>query len=314
MTKVLLYWNHICILHNMEKKYLETVKQALLAKGIDLTIRFFGLGYATHMSEYLLQAEAEMPDFIISADLEVFEMASIFQKLGELHPCESWMPLKKASVVQALRRKPTLFPFVGIPLVCYTNDKDHCQGKTLAQMAQTKGFAFGGINNSAGKTLVKVAMEKYGEKTAKNLLENASVYDMPIVAFQAVRTMQATTAIVPSLYALRADEKNTFLLPLQEGTFFIPSYFCARTSVGVEIAKTVMETIISPTLCQTYQTQGDLLICPDIKTEEPTTKHIDDRYCVSSQGFLDALSPEKFYRLYTDALTKAKNLHTLSEM
>ena len=52
MKKVSLYWNHICILHNYEKMFLEEVKQALLPYDIELNVTYFGMGYPEHMSEY----------------------------------------------------------------------------------------------------------------------------------------------------------------------------------------------------------------------------------------------------------------------
>ncbi len=57
MKKVLLYWNHICILHNYEKMFLEEVKQALLPYDIELNVTYFGMGYPEHMSEYLYKKE-----------------------------------------------------------------------------------------------------------------------------------------------------------------------------------------------------------------------------------------------------------------
>ena len=53
MTSILLYWNHICVLHRQEKAFLEDLAQRLRGDGIRLEVRYFGLGYPEHMSEYL---------------------------------------------------------------------------------------------------------------------------------------------------------------------------------------------------------------------------------------------------------------------
>ena len=58
MKKVSLYWNHICILHNYEKMFLEEVKQALLPYDIELNVTYFGMGYPEHMSEYFYKKDA----------------------------------------------------------------------------------------------------------------------------------------------------------------------------------------------------------------------------------------------------------------
>ena len=87
MTSILLYWNHICVLHRQEKAFLEGLAQRLRKDDIQLEVRYFGLGYPEHMSEYLARPDAVLPDLIVSADLEVFEDPLIFSKLQpELYP------------------------------------------------------------------------------------------------------------------------------------------------------------------------------------------------------------------------------------
>ena len=44
MTSILLYWNHICVLHRQEKAFLEDLAQRLRGDGIRLEVRYFGLG------------------------------------------------------------------------------------------------------------------------------------------------------------------------------------------------------------------------------------------------------------------------------
>lgn len=115
MKKVLLYWNHICILHNYEKMFLEEVKQALLPYDIELNVTYFGMGYPEHMSEYLYKKDAVLPDIIVSADLEVFEDARIFSKLEpDLYPCHDWISFKDSTALELVERSPYLLPFISI--------------------------------------------------------------------------------------------------------------------------------------------------------------------------------------------------------
>ena len=81
MTHVLLYWNHICVLHRQEKAFLDGLAQRLIADEIELEVRHFGLGYPEHMSEYLARPDAVLPDLIVSADLEVFEDPRYFLQI-----------------------------------------------------------------------------------------------------------------------------------------------------------------------------------------------------------------------------------------
>ena len=151
MTSILLYWNHICVLHRQEKAFLEDLAQRLWGDGIRLEVRYFGLGYPEHMSEYLARPDAILPDLIVSADLEVFEDLRIFSKFkSNLYPAADWVPLRQSPMLNAVQRGPCLLPFVSIPLVYYTREPEACAKTSLPDW---RGLAFGGINNSAAKTV-----------------------------------------------------------------------------------------------------------------------------------------------------------------
>ena len=127
--------------------------------------------------------------------------------------------------------------------------------------------------------------------------------DMPIGAFQAVRQGQADTALVPSLYALRADGRETFLHVPQEGPVLIPSYFCARTSVPEWAARRVAEHILSRELCDFYAANGDLIVYPAC-TELHSRQEKAHALCPSAE-WLGQLSREDFYQLYCAKLPSA---------
>ena len=160
MTTVLLYWNHICVLHKGEKQFLDRLAERLSNEDIDLRVRYFGLGYPEHMSEYLARPDAILPDLIVSADLEVFEDSRIYRKLEKgLYPVTKWIPLRDGGALDAVRRDDRLLPFVSIPLVYYTRQPDICERTALKDW---DGLAFGGINNSAAKTVVKAVWNRWG--------------------------------------------------------------------------------------------------------------------------------------------------------
>ena len=301
MTSILLYWNHICVLHRQEKAFLEGLAQQLREDNIQLRVRYFGLGYPEHMSEYLARPDAILPDLIVSADLEVFEDLRIFSKFkSNLYPAADWVPLRQSPMLNAVQRGPCLLPFVSIPLVYYTREPEAC-AKTV--LPDWHGLAFGGINNSAAKTVVKSVWERWGQVAAAKLLGESLVADMPIGAFQAVRQGQTSTALVPSLYALRADGRETFLHVPQEGPVLIPSYFCARTSVPEWAARRVAERILSRELCDFYAANGDLIVYPAC-TGRRSGQEADHALCPSA-AWLEHLSHVDFYRLYCTKLPSA---------
>lgn len=303
MTSVLLYWNHICVLHKQEKLFLEALANRLLQEEIELNVRFFGLGYPQHMSEYLAQPDAVLPDLIVSADLEVFEDQRIFRKFSEqLYPTAEWIGLRQSAALSAAQCGDTLLPFLSIPLVYYTSDPAL---SAEAGICDIQDLAFGGINNSAGKTLTKAVWSRYGKDAALRLLQTAEVADMPIGAFHQVRKGTKPTALVPSLYALQADGQKTFLKAPQEGPLLVSSYFCARNSLLLPIAQRLAEEILCPELCGFYAQNGDLIVHPDCITQH--SQQEGDLYFVPDSSWYNEVPPEEFYELYCSVLPTAKN-------
>lgn len=303
---VRLYWNHICILHNYEKQYLARLTERLAKQGIDLEVTFFGLGYATHMAEYLAQDDAVLPDMIVTADLEVVEHPRVYGRLTGLYGCESWMPLKDTPAVRAVRRGRELLPVVIIPIVLYGSD---CRGEALLDVARDGRLrlAFGGINNSAAKTVAKAVWARYGREAAGEVLERAAVADMPIGAFQAVRTEGADVALVPSLYAMRADGAATHEGVPAEGPLLLPSYLLARDSVPEDVARTVARELFSRELLDFYVTNGDLIACAAEVEPQSRYEMADPVWALSPQT-LAGIDTDAFYDLYCARLPTATRI------
>lgn len=301
---VTLYWNHICILHNFEKAYLANLQERLRSEGINLVVRFFGLGYDEHMAAYLARDGAQLPDLIVSADLEVFECKKVFDTLGPLHDCATWLPLKSTAVVQAVKRTDQLLPAVAIPLVLYGGSP--IPNDPLPALVRSARVAFGGIDNSAGKILVKSVWERYGEAVAEELLQRCTVAALPIGAFKAARTKEADFALVPSLYALRADGAGSFCGTPHEGPVLLPSYFCARTSVEEDVARRVCRAVLSEELLDFYAANGDLVVCPQQSLEHASTQDEANACLTVSQAFIDALDSRAFYELYRRHIPSAE--------
>ena len=129
---------------------------------------------------------------------------------------------------------------------------------------------------------------------------------MPIGAYQAVRQQQANTALCPSLYGLRADEKETFLYTPQEGAVLIPSYFCARKSLPEDVARYIANEILCQELCDFYVANGDLILYPACTTLH--SKQEAGLFACPSAKWLEALDPEEFLAMYTKQLPSAVNV------
>ena len=304
MMHILLYWNHICILHRFEKTYLERVRLELMKDGIDLEIRYFGLGYAEHMSEYLALPDSELPDIIVSSDLEVFEDGRISARFSSnLYDVSNWMAKRDLpSICNALRGED-LLPILSIPLVYFTRNPENCRNASILEIER---LSIGGVNNSAIKTIMKTIWSHYGKHAAEHFLEHCTARDMPIEAFQDVISGKADTALVPTVYALRNDDENTFMVVPKEGAILINSYLAANRKSPEWAARKVVEKIISRELADFYVESGDLIFYPDVTGKHPQTRL--DRTAAPTYDWLESYSPEEFYELYTRLLPNARDM------
>lgn len=304
MRTVNLYWNHICIMHNFEKQHIARVCERLALRGIDLRVTFFGMGYDSHMSSYLRKDGVVLPDIVVSADLEVFECAPIAEKLGSCHKAASWIECKDTPAVRAAVRGESLLPFVIIPLTAYGSVS--CEGTPFLEAVRGRRVAFGGIDNSAAKTVVKAVWQRYGERAASEVLERCRVTNMPIEAFQAARMGSADVSVAPSLYGLRADGVQRVQSVFEEGPFLLPTYFCARTSVDEETARTVCGELMSQEALDFYARNADLIACAASARFDSSQEHAPRVWSVDPSFALGL--GRRFYDVYCAALDTAEDL------
>ncbi len=291
MTEVTLYWSNICILNRIELEYLERIKAELRAEEIDLRITHFGLGYAYHMSDYLRTEGSSLPDIFLSADLEVFEDERLFSRFeNDLMDISGMMDVKADPV-----KRGKLLPYLAIPLVLYSKKEESA---SLLSLSSDDGFTFGGIENSAAKTVVKTIWNLYGREKAEEALKTASVTPMPINAFQRVKTGQSRCALVPAVFSLSDPSACTFLPA--EGSVLIPSYAAVRNTVTPSTAEKVISALFSPSFLDMYEERGKMLI----STREIPGWFMDlgGRTTLPSGEFLSSLKGEDFYALYRSAL------------
>ncbi len=258
MQEVVLYWHHICILQKKEQEQIARAATLLREEGIMLTVRYFGLGHGMALSEYLAKPDAQLPDLMVTADLEVFEHEGIWKKFaGELHAVEGLLPQRETELIQQVSRSKTLLPILAIPLVYATTRPEACRGKALTEIA---GLSVGGVNNSAVKTVVKTLWSREGAAAAERFLAGCEVTDMPILAFTKARKGEAAVALVPSVYVQSADGESLFLKTPKEGAVLIPTYLCARQRIERSTAQRVAEAIFTADFCDFYAENGDLLV------------------------------------------------------
>jgi hypothetical protein len=298
MKHITMFWNNICVLHKQEMAYLIDSTIRLRKKGIELSIESYGLGFPFHMSDYLRKDDSILPDIIVSTDLEVFEDQRIFSKFErDLYPVCNWYKQKQTEGVSVVYRGDFLLPFLIIPLVFFSADRGFDQSFTLKDVIDNEiPFAFGGINNSAGKSVVKTIWSRYGIEAVKRLLGHAKVTPMPVQAFNLAKTRKVSLALVPSLFAMNSIDGQAFC-PI-DGAVAVPSYIGIRNTVTQADAKAVMDELLNPELLSFFVQKGNL-ICP-IAGSEQQRWMIDQgsRLQITSQQWLSETTPQKFYDIY----------------
>ena len=308
MKTVTLYWSNICLLRKQEIKFLEEAKERLLSQGVSLEIKFFGIGYTSTMADYLREEDAKIPDIIVSTDLEVFEDERVFSKFeDQLYPISDWVKIKTNEGIPDIYRGKGLLSYLAIPLVFYTSEQEKYNDVRLQDLIrQGVGITFGGINNSAVKTVVKAVWSHYGKEMASRLLSSGDVTNMPIEAFQKVRTGAHELALVPAIFAMRADEKERFARVPLDGALAVPSYMSALKSIDEETARLVVAELTRPESCEFYVKDGDFICGIDGTSEQKWLSDKEYGLQIPDLDWLASTSSEEFHEFYCDKIKTAR--------
>lgn len=194
---------------------------------------------------------------------KIYEDARIFNRFRDsLLPLLRLLQVKQTEDVPKLCRGECLLPYVAIPMVFYGTYQELSEGAPSFSDLVREGHSvtFGGINNSAAKTVAKLVWETQGEETARRFLAGNAVTDMPIQAFHRVKTGQSSLSLVPSVYAMRA--------------------------------------LLSPEIMEFYRMNGNLICCNAESPKEPWVEQHGQGLQLPSMQFLDSLKPEAFSQMY----------------
>lgn len=283
-----IWWNNICLLTRLEENFLTQKLAEPLTEDPKgslsnlFTIDYFGLGRMKTIRETLKRAP-EMPDFIVSTDLEIFQNPEYdphFEPfIWDSRPSHlaPWMPAPWLDPDHPiLKRHPHLEPFIVIPLVMVTKSQEIAKQITHLEQLPTSGlrFGFGGIHNSAGESLQKTLKALYGEGFAQVFTAAAVKATMPAQAFHHMMTGHTDVAIVPTIFALRQGAHQLHMIWPAEGAIAIPSYIAVRNTVPQAIRHQFFEAFTGPDLQQLLVVQGDVLAThPRIQGPPSAQKH-----------------------------------------
>ena len=208
-------------------------------------------------------------------------------------PLREQFEYKKGPLYHCINRDENLLPYVVIPLIYYTNREECCEQKRIIDIDH---LSFGGIHNSAGKSIVKSTWSYYGKENAKKLIQNATIYDMPINAFIQTQRRQDNISLVPSLYAMRADHKEFKCCIPEEGPSLIPSYICCLNKNLEEESLELIHHLYSETWCEFYHNAGDLITMPKNSIAAKWEKY--EKYFITNAKWLENVTSDEFYSIY----------------
>ncbi len=302
MKKLKLYWSNICVLSKAEDAFLVRIANELKKYDIELEIMYFGLGQKYRMAEYMKMDET-IPDFIVSSDLEVFEDERIYTRLEpKLKAIRDTFPLKDDVYAKAITRDEKLLPYLGIPLVFHSNTLT--SPLSLESVAKDGlSFAFGGIDNSAGKTLVKAIWDHFGQENAEKLFSNAFVAPMPIGAYNASKTNMKEVSISPLLFPLSGNVGNVFAPT--EGALAVPSYVAVSEAVDDETTSLVLSKLLAKDFADFYVTKGYMYCAIEGSEENVWLKENCNGFFTVRNEWLKTIPSADFHAFYKKMIPSA---------
>lgn len=308
MTNYMMYWNNICILSKQEEQYLEgKIKLLKENYNINLDIKYFGLGKEEKLSKRLKSdlEENKIPDIIVSTDLDAFENNDLYsQYRDKLQDGKGQFAFKDIVEHSNVSRNDKLVPFLSIPLLLVVN-KEMIKGevpRTLEELLEScehNTVVFGGVNNSAGTSVVKGIWYKFGEYGLNKVIENSVIREMPIQAFNDVKMGKYAIGIVPSIFAgIGKSQENIEVIWPKDGAIAIPSYIAINKEVGLEPISIIKNEIFTKDFCEFFVNRGDI-ICffSGIGDTEDSVKN-NFNLIYPSDSWLNNLKNEEFLNIY----------------
>ncbi len=280
-------WNNICLLSRLEESI--TTSQ----NNPNFSYEYFGMGREKDLLDCVKNSGYEW-SILLSSDTDIFQdQRVLLKRKKELY---SWEQESIESKINnnALYDHPNYWPFIVIPLVMIVNTQIISQiPKSLEELttnAYKREFTFGGMHNSAGRSLLKAVWTLYGKEAVVKFLNNASIQSMPAAAFKNVIDKKVPIGIVPTIFAAREGLDGLKMVIPKEGAVAIPSYIAAKKNVPDSIIQEFMNDIY-------WNKEFHELLWKKGKVSSPLIKESQIPVYYPSQRKLLAIKDEEFYSL-----------------
>lgn len=270
------YWNNVCLLSTWEQKYISDFLKKC-EKENNIIFEYYGLGRKMPLSEKIVEELSQgtvKADLIVSTDLDIFQDRSLLTSVNySLSHNKNLLPVRKEiQTSNIIDRSGYFAPFIIIPLVFVINtnlipkEKIPNSFEQLLEPYYKNKIAFGGIHNSAGKSLLKSVWYLFGREKAEQFAKNSIITSMPAAAFQKVMAGEVPIAVVPTIFAMRAGIRNIEAVWPKEGAVAIPSYTTVRNDANNSYVKWISENILGKSHQELLKSKGAVIPChPDVE-------------------------------------------------
>lgn len=246
LHKYNVYWNNVCLLSRMEEALIDKkIGDWEKFNGGSFEFQYFGLGKKKKLFkqvyEDLDKGDVEA-DAIISTDLDIFHRKNMLpSRLDDYRETKDFFPIRNEILKTPIPHpSKKIHPFLVIPLVIVVNknviDEEYIPKsfEALCNPYYEDKVLFGGIDTSAGKSVLMTLWYIYGEGMVHRFIKNSRVTNLPALAFSRVMRGDFPIAIVPSIFALRRGIGNIIGIWPEEGAISVPSYVVIKNSFPIE--------------------------------------------------------------------------------
>ncbi len=301
------YWNNVCLLNPKEMAYIDKSLKASEKENI-ISFEYYGLGKKMSLRDKVIEDLCRgtiEADLIISTDLDIFQDKNIIPRINN--------NLSSASKLLSVRKEiegsniidPSGFlaPFIVVPLIFVVNKsllpKERIPNsfEDLLDSYYEKKVVFGGIHNSAGRSILKSIWYLFGREKAENFLRSSTITTMPAAAFRKVMTGEAPIAIVPTIFAMRSGINNIISIWPKEGAVAVPSYCAVKNTSDALYVKWISETILGKSHQEILTSAGGIIPChPDVKLPDLAEEN-NCKLLYPDWDFLKSFDNDYFYSL-----------------
>jgi len=265
------YWNNVCLLSKMEEennnRYLIHYRTH---SNCSFHFVYFGLGREQTLYKRVreeLSSGQPIPEGLVSTDLSIFHDSKCLLKRSEsfaqidhffpkrpdyvdhpiMHPTGKWIPSNIIPLVMVVNR--TLIEDRAVPKSLESLLSERWKGKVV----------LGGIDTSAGKSVLMAYWYLYGKTAVEKLIENVRFSTVPAQAFQLAKSGLYPIAIVPTIFSVMGDRFGLQQIWPEEGAVCIPAYIGIRKDAPDSILPLLGDCLFNDRLQNTYSRNGHMI-------------------------------------------------------